>query len=79
MTYNKPFGFEIMDIRYGGVISRIETAKARLEDYLDGKIDSLPELEAERLRIDCVANDNDLLCRRFLWNGYQAVASTNIF
>jgi len=79
MTYNKPFGFEIMDIRYGGVISRIETAKARLEDYLAGKIDSLPELEAERLRIDCVANDNDLLCRRFLWNGYQAVASTNIF
>ncbi len=81
MTYNKPFGFEIMDIRYGGIIARIETAKARLEDYLSGRIDSLPELEAERLRMDCLDNesDKDLITRRFLWTGYNGIASYNIF
>ena len=81
MTYNKPFGFEIMDIRYGGIIARIETAKARLEDYLSGKVDSLPELEAERLRMDCIDNesDKDLITRTVLWRGYQGIASVNSY
>ena len=81
MTYNKPFGFEIMDIRYGGVIARIETAEARLSDYVSGKVDSLPELEEERLRMDCVDNesDKDLITRTFLWRSYQAIASMNVY
>lgn len=81
MSYNKPFGFEIMDIRYGGIIARIETAKARLLDYLSGRVDSLPELEEERLRMDCVdnASDKDLITRSFLWRSYQAIASINVY
>jgi hypothetical protein len=45
----KPFGWEVVDIRYGGVLSRIETAKYRLTEYLNGEINTLPELEEERL------------------------------
>lgn len=45
----KPFGWEVIDIRYGGVLTRMETAKYRLSEYLNGEIDVLPELEEERL------------------------------
>ncbi len=42
---NKPEGFEIQDARLGGLYFRIRHCKERLSDYLDGKIDSIPELE----------------------------------
>lgn len=46
---NKPFGFEIIDIRYGGLIARIDTATHRIEQWLEGEIESIEELDAERL------------------------------
>ncbi len=46
---NKPFGFEVIDIRYGGVMARIDTAVYRLEQYLNGELKNLEELEQERL------------------------------
>ncbi len=45
----KPFGWEVIDIRYGGVLSRLDTAQHRLEQYLSGEVSHLPELEEERL------------------------------
>ncbi len=42
---NKPFGYEVMDVRFGGLKERMITAKHRLEDYLEGKVASLEELE----------------------------------
>ncbi len=50
---NKPFGFEVIDIRYGGVRARIESAITRLWDYLDGRVDRLEELEEPRLSMEC--------------------------
>ncbi|MBQ8174647.1 MAG: beta-N-acetylhexosaminidase [Clostridia bacterium] len=52
MTYNKPFGWEIHDMRYGTLIARFETAKERVLAYLDGTLGAIEELEAERLRYD---------------------------
>jgi len=46
-TY-KPLGWEVMDVRYGGVLARIDSIIVRLGDYLSGAIESLPELEEER-------------------------------
>jgi hypothetical protein len=43
----KPFGWEVMDSRYGGLLARLETVAKRLQDYLDGEIDEIPELAAE--------------------------------
>lgn len=51
LTY-KPFGWETLDIRYGGLKARIQSAGDRLRDYLDGRVDVLEELEAERLVFD---------------------------
>ena len=45
----KPFGFEIVDGRYGAAIERIKTAIMRINDYLNGNTDSLPELAEKRL------------------------------
>ena len=42
---NKPFGFEIQDIRLGGLRQRLYTASLRIGDYLAGKLPTLEELE----------------------------------
>ena len=44
MTENKPYGFEIQDIRLGGLIQRIKHCKQRLEAYVQGEIDEIVEL-----------------------------------
>ena len=49
MEINKPMGWEIFDLRYGCVLTRIDTAVSRLNHYLSGKISSIEELEQERL------------------------------
>lgn len=45
----KPFGFEVQDIRIGGVIQRVKYCKDRLNDYRNGLIDQIEELEVEIL------------------------------
>ena len=42
---NKPHGFDIQDVRMGGLLKRLESCKNRLIDYCNGKTDSIPELE----------------------------------
>ena len=44
-TVNKTYGFEIQDLRLGGLILRMESCRERLLDYCDGKIDKIEELE----------------------------------
>ncbi len=43
-----PFGWSRLDLRYGGLIARLETARYRLGQYLDGSLSGLAELEAPR-------------------------------
>lgn len=49
LEINKPAGMEIIDLRYGALLARIDTAQTRIDDYVNGKIDSIEELEHERL------------------------------
>ncbi len=42
---NKPFGFDIQDIRLGGLIMRIRSCGKRLAAYARGELESIPELE----------------------------------
>lgn len=48
-TNNKPFGWEVVEIRYGGAITRIETVLYRINQWLEGKTSNLEELDADRL------------------------------
>ena len=73
LSIYKPFGWEVLDMRYGGLIARIETASFRIKSYLRGEIDKLPELEQERLTFDCKKEDKRLIrCPR-----YHRIVSAN--
>ena len=50
MEVYKPFGFEVLSFRYGGVIRRIDDVAETLDKYLNNEIDSIPEL-AEKVLI----------------------------
>lgn len=65
---NKPFGFELMDYRFGGIVRRIEHLKTRLLDFASGNCEKLPELEEKSL--DFLGNlenytTEQTMCTRF--------------
>ena len=77
MKYNKSFGWEVHDIRYGGLIMRFETVRDMISDYLSGSIDKIDELEQPRLRFDC-REDGQPFGDDFLWYKYQAFATVGV-
>ncbi len=42
---NKPHGFEVHDARLGGLMNRLRHCKKRLEDYINGTLERIEELE----------------------------------
>lgn len=50
-TY-KPFGWEVMDIRYGGLLTRVSTAIDRINQYTAGTIERIEELDEQKLYFD---------------------------
>lgn len=48
-TENKPHGFDVQDIRLGGILSRLKSCKRRLEKYVAGEISEIPELSEPML------------------------------
>lgn len=49
---NKTYGFIDQEIRLGGLMTRIESVKRRLQGYLSGDIERIEELECEPLPFD---------------------------
>ena len=79
MQYNKPFGWEVHDIRYGGLAYRFETAKERINDYLNGKIEKIEELEAKRLRYDDRSEEDEAFIEGGVpWWLYTSIATASI-
>jgi len=50
---NKIFGFDVQDVRFGTLRSRLTYTAEALESYLKGEADCIPELNEERLFMDC--------------------------
>ncbi|MFC5701607.1 family 20 glycosylhydrolase [Cohnella faecalis] len=46
---NKPFGWDIIDLRYGGLLASLDTAIDRISGYVEGRVERLEELEEQRL------------------------------
>ena len=78
MAYNKPFGWEAHDIRYGGLKARFETVQARVNAYLAGEIESIEELEEARLRLAGTDRDASRFNSRFLWMKYQSYTTPSV-
>ena len=64
LAYCKPFGWEVLDQRYGGTEARIVTAMERLRAYINGEIPCLEELEEKRLPMTVSP-----------WNTFRRIAS----
>ena len=46
---NKASGFDVQDIRIGAVLQRLKSARKRITDYVNGKIDRIEEYDEELL------------------------------
>ena len=51
ITDNKPVGFEIHTVRIGGMICRLSDCIERMDEYVKGKVQNIPELETELLDV----------------------------
>lgn len=70
---NKPFGFEVQDARFGGLMLRLKHCKERLEDYICGNVKNIPELE-EKL-MDFFGKENKLEKRFICYNNWNEIIS----
>ncbi|MCQ2451443.1 MAG: beta-N-acetylhexosaminidase [Clostridia bacterium] len=74
---NKPQGFEVQDARIGGLIKRVSNCKDRLNDYVDGKINRIIELEEPMLEYR--PNGAESWRKSILFNSWsETVTSGNI-
>lgn len=73
---NKPHGFDVHDIRIGGLKQRLIHCRQRLIDYIDGKIDKIDELEEELL--DWYGKGKEFTREAPSFNRWDWIASVNI-
>ncbi len=76
VTECKANGYEVLDLRIGGLESRVRTSIQRIKLYLDGKIDRLEELDEARLTMDCRPDDkivgSEVMCDNFWIPAFSA-------
>ena len=63
---NNPTGFDVQDLRLGGLKQRMSSCKERLEAYLADEIKNIPELEEKML--DCWPQEEIVGCSLWLRN-----------
>ena len=51
-SFYKTLGWDVMDMRYGSLLSRIDSAIVEIHMYLNGEMEKLEELEEERQYYD---------------------------
>lgn len=68
----KPFGYELLDIKLGGIATRLKGCQRRINSYLQGNLSHLEELEQERLPYweaeVAYPHPQELPLRENLWN-----------
>jgi hypothetical protein len=73
---NKPHGFDVQDIRFGALINRLRACRERLQDYVNGKIESIPELEEELL--DFYGNGREFQTTAPHFIGWSNIVTVNV-
>lgn len=72
---NKPFGFEVQDVRLGGMILRCDSATETIKSFLSGEIDRIEELEVPLLNPDTAQDGKGA---HIYFNDFQKIFSANI-
>lgn len=75
----KPFGWEVLDIRYGGLLSRLDSVISRLSDYLEGNVSCIEELEEDRLFFDGLERPQTGVGLGFIDNYHRIVSAGAFF
>lgn len=73
---NKPHGFDVQDIRLGGLIMRTKTWMERLKQYADGEIDVIEELEEKQL--DFMGGNEKFGKEHVLFNSWRNIVTANV-
>jgi len=74
MSENKPHGFDVQDIRLGGLLTRIKHCRARLAGYVSGETERIPELEEDVLPFGSA----DAKCEPLERNSWGQTATSNV-
>ena len=72
---NKPQGFDVQDQRFGGLLLRLKSCQERLTEYLEGRAESIPELEEKLL--DFYGNGEDFEKKLPLLNNWKENVTVN--
>lgn len=75
-TDNKPHGFDVQDIRLGGLMQRLKNCRQRLTLFISKKIDKIDELEEELL--DIVTGSKNFKKGVIVSNDYKTNSTVNI-
>lgn len=72
---NKPHGFDVQDIRLGGIIRRTKSCTRRLQAYLNGELEKIEELEEATVDLTTGGEPQ----KNGAWyNHYGTIATANI-
>lgn len=74
---NKIFGFDVQDIRIGALKARITYTSEVLNDYLNGKVATIPELMEDSLYLDCRRQGEETPLH-FCLNDWKMIATANV-
>ena len=73
---NKPHGFDVQDVRIGGLIMRIRSCTERLQDLYDGKTTVIEELEEKQL--DLRGNGENFEQKAICFNSWEGAVTANV-
>jgi len=72
----KPHGFDIMDLRLGGLVFRLEHITKKLSEYASGAIDKIEELDEEKL--DLYGNGKTMKKQGLMHIPYTTAVTVNV-
>lgn len=75
---NKTFGFDVQEIRLGGLKERLNSTILRLKAYCSGSIERIEELEQPVLYADCRSEDSNKSLNHSGVGSYSKAATTSV-
>lgn len=73
---NKGHGFDVQDIRLGGLITRVKHCTEMLKDYRNGKIDHIDELDEALL--DICGNGTEFCKKPICYHSWKLSSTANV-